>query len=386
MDICNIILEDNEKKCASFERTNARKVLILFRELNGFIGDLCKRVDRLWYIKEYFPNAILDFNFTFPKHQWIYDGLLKNSPYINKLFSAELEDSDFSEYDLIIYVDPDEMSLLNTLFQRYEKGGGNGNYVPPVFSMTKTLFRADSVNNLKFPMYQGLLDFLLDIKGELYIPNEEREWGEKWLRDRGVDEGDSVIVVLDTSSAKEKMLNVPVYFDFIQFLLRGKRTKVLNFDERGVGKEDFYKAWLGSLSDNMIFSKNLSLREVLCILSARSTKMIFGPCTGLMHCSSSIYNCYKRMGMAENDIPVMITYTGRYPEQQCPAEWWGNSPLIDCIMLKSRGNGSCSLVKLLDLSLEEQARNDSLPCSRFTADHLINFVRASFQKRSLSTW
>jgi hypothetical protein len=385
MDIYNTILEDNEKKCASFDRTNARKILVLYRELNTYIGDLCLRVDKLWRIKEYFPDAILDFNFTFAKQQWIYDGLLRNSPCINKLFSAELEDCDFSEYDLIIYVDADEMSLLNVFSQRYEKYGA-GNYAPPVFSMTTTVFRADRVNNIKFPLYEDLIANLWDTKGELYVSNEEREWAEKWLRDRGVNQDDPVIVVLDTSSGKSKLLNVPVYFDFIQFLLRGKRIKVLNFDERGIGKEDFYKAWLGNQTDNLIFSKNLSLREVLCILSARYIKMIFGPCTGLMHCSSAIYNYYKKMGMGENDIPIMITYTGKYPEEQNPAEWWENQPLVDCIMLKSRGNAGCSLVKLSDLSPEEQTMNDSLPVTHYTADHLINFVHASFQKRSLSLW
>jgi hypothetical protein len=114
--------------------------------------------------------------------------------------------------------------------------------------------------------------------------------------------------------------------------------------------------------------------------------MIFGPCTGLMHCSSAIYNYYKKMGMNENDIPIMITYTGKFPEEQNPAEWWGNAPLIDCIMLKSRDNAGCSLIKLSDLPPEEQERNDLLPCSHYTADHLINYVKTSFQKRSVSFW
>jgi hypothetical protein len=92
------------------------------------------------------------------------------------------------------------------------------------------------------------------------------------------------------------------------------------------------------------------------------------------------------MGMDEKDIPLMITYTGRYQGQESAAEWWSNSPLIDCIMLKARDNGDCSLVKLSDLSPEDQAKNDSLPCNRYTTGHLTNFVRASFQERAASPW
>jgi hypothetical protein len=283
-------------------------------------------------------------------------------------------------------VDPDEMSLLNLLSCKYEKNGNDNNYVPPVFSVTPMLFRSGDLKNLQFPLYNDLFHFLRDTKGELYIADEEREWAENWLRERGVDQGESVFVLFDDTSTKSKLLNVPVYFEFLQFLLRGKKIKVFNFDERGIGKEEFYKAWLGDQTRKMIFSRRLSLREAICILSAPSVKMIFGPCTGLMHCASHIYNRYKRLGMKANDIPVMITYTGQYPEPQCPGEWWSNSPLVDCIMLKQKGNANSRLVKLLDLSPEEQNMNDSLPCASFTASHLINYVSASFQRRSVSLW
>jgi hypothetical protein len=386
MDVYKAILEDNEKKCAAFVRTNAKKVLILYRDSKSFIGDLCLRLDKMWHIKDYFPNAILDFNFSFAEQLWLYDGLLRNSPYINKLFSAGLEDCDFSEYDLIIYVDADEMNFLNVLFKRHEQYDSAGKYVPPIFSMTKTIFRVEKVINVRFPLYEDLIATSFDITGELYISGEERDWAEKWLRDRGVNEGDSVVAVLDTASEKHKLLRLPVYFEFLQFLLRGKRAKVLNFDERGIGKEDFYRAWLGSHSDKMIFSKNLPLREALCILSARYMTMIFGPCTGLLHCTSAIYNYYQKRGMSKNDIPIMITYTGNYPVGQDAAGWWRNAPLIDCIMLKSTDKTCCRLVKLSDLPPEEQLRNDSLSCSHYTADHLINFVKTSFQERSASLW
>jgi hypothetical protein len=283
-------------------------------------------------------------------------------------------------------VDPDETSLLNTLAQRYEQLGGSGNYAPPVFSMTKTVFLGEGLATIKFPLYTGLLEYIRNTTGELHISDKEREWADNWLRERGVSQGDFVIVVLDTASGKEKMLNTPVYFEFLQFLLRGRRVRVLNFDERGLGKEEFYKAWLGDQTDKMIFSRNLSLREAVCLLSASSVRMIFGPCTGLMHCASAIYNYYKKMGMDGRDIPIMITYTGRYQGQESASEWWSNSPLIDCIMLKARDNGDCSLVKLSDLSPEDQAKNDSLPCNRYTTGHLTNFVRASFQERAASPW
>ena len=131
------------------------------------------------------------------------------------MFAAELEDCNLGEYDVIVYVDPDEMSLVNLLSRRHEENGNDNNHAPPIFSVTPMLFKPADTRNLLFPLYNDLFHFLRDNKGELYISDEEREWAENWLRERGLAQGESVFILYDDTSTKTKLLNVPVYFEFL---------------------------------------------------------------------------------------------------------------------------------------------------------------------------
>jgi hypothetical protein len=154
----------------------------------------------------------------------------------------------------------------------------------------------------------------------------------------------------------------------------------LVYDAEDVGKESFYEAWLDpELFDRMIFVSNLGLRKDLAILGSSYMKLLFGPCTGLIHCASGIYNHHVHNGMCGDDVPLMITYTGCYPKTEGNAnKWWGDSPLVNCIMLKESNN--VKRIRLLkELSEEERELNDSLACSEYTSDMLIDFIKLNLK-------
>jgi hypothetical protein len=59
-------------------------------------------------------------------------------------------------------------------------------------------------------------------------------------------------------------------------------------------------------------------------------------------------------------------------------QWWGKSPLIQCLVLKDR-NGRKDAVLLGNLSEEERKyTGDLLPCSSYSSQMLIDFIRSRF--------
>ena len=131
----------------------------------------------------------------------------------------------------------------------------------------------------------------------------------------------------------------------------------------------------------MIVSKRQHIRKDLCILSSSYIKMIFGPCTGLMHCASGIYNHFVKKGEPVSDVPAMITYTGKWDSQF----WWGNSPLVDCLVLRNIENKK-KLCVLDHLDEDEKYYlDDRLECQEYTAAMLIDFISRRFAAARLNS-
>lgn len=85
--------------------------------------------------------------------------------------------------------------------------------------------------------------------------------------------------------------------------------------------------------------------------------------------------------MARKDVPVLITYTGKYANNTNAGFWWADAPLVHCLLLKERNNQK-ELLLLSDLTEEEQQRNDSLPCSEYSGSLLLDFVYAKIHSPS----
>jgi hypothetical protein len=267
--------------------------------------------------------------------------------------------------------------LLDFLSEKYGEKICNSQFNAAVFSISALLLIPREQSSYIFPSCVELIKYMMQPNpGEIYITQEERDWGSLWLEERGITKGERLFIMCDSSSTKSKVLSRTVYFDLLNELLSINDSRILIFDEGNVGKEEFYQKWLGA--NNMkkfIFSKGLSLRDNLCLIASSYTKMVFGPCTGLMHCSSAMYNYYVRCGMDQQDIPLMITYTGIYTKENKNADfWWGRSPLIHCLLLKEK-DGNAELVELDKLNEKERSTVETLPCSAYTKEMLVGFLK-----------
>lgn len=365
-----------------------RKVMVLYEEEIHNIGDCCLRFDKLKYFRSFFDHAEVSINFRLKKNRKYTDALLKNNPHLAAVTEAEWEEIDLPSYDVVIAIAYNEEKFLDFLHRRYGQVITEESYRASVYSMSQLILPPVNFGRYIFTLNDALAEHVKTPgPGELYISSEERSWGNRWLEEKGMKQGEELVILLDSTLRKEKLLRMDVYFEFLSALLGRDNVKVLVFDEAGIGKEEFYRAWLGDkLMEKMIFSKGLQLREDLCIIGSAYTRMMFGPCTGLLHCASAIYNRYVGEGMPLADAPLLVVYTGQYAGlEQNAAAWWGGAPLIDCLMLKQR-NGRKELTLLSSLSEEDKSKNDSLPCSEYTTALLLEFVasrlRAMGSRRS----
>lgn len=369
-------LQSIREHTKQLSRHDVRKVMVLYEEEIHNIGDCCLRFDKLKYFRSFFDHAEVSINFRLKKNRKYSDALLKNNPYLSAVTEAEWEEIDFPSYDVIIAIAYNEEKLLDFLHARYGRAIAEGRYKASVYSMSQLILPPVNFGRYLFTLNEALTEHVRTPgPGELYISPGERSWGNAWLEEKGMKPGEDLVILLDSTLRKEKLLRMDVYFEFLSALLGRDNVKVLVFDEAGIGKEEFYRAWLGDkLMEKMIFSRGLKLREDLCLIGSGYTRMMFGPCTGLLHCASAIYNRYVSEGMPPEDAPLLMVYTGQYAglEQNADA-WWGGAPLIDCLMLKQR-NGRKELTLLSSLSAEDRPKNDSLPCSEYTTALLLEFV------------
>jgi len=376
----------------SINYNNIRRVLVLYEEKIVYVGDCCIRFDKLKYFKSFLNNATININFSVKENFKFYNAFLKNNPHVDSISTLSWKDIDFESYDIVFCVKYDEGTFLDFLHEKYCNLIEKNLFRVAVFSLSIVLLQPQlqPQNSARqvFPLAQGLLEHIESLGrasqlGELYINEEEQAWANRWLESKGLEANERLFIICDSSALREKLINIGVYFDVLKFLLRKENIKVLIFDEKGIGKEEFYQACLDMSSmKKMIFSKCLTLREDLCIIASKYTKLIFGPCTGLLHCASSIYNNFVNRGMNASEVPLMITYTGLYSEENNNAYyWWGNSPLINCVLLKEKNNKK-QIVLLNNLTEEEKKANDSLPCSEYTAEMLIDLINSKLLIRS----
>jgi hypothetical protein len=369
-------LQKIQRNVAEIDKREIKKILILYEEKVIHIGDFCIRFDKLTYFRSFFNNAAITINFSKKNSDKIYGSLLKNNPNLDCISSLEWDDIAFENYDLVFCIAYDEEKLLEYFHLKYGYLITGDQLELNVFSISTLLLAPDKNSKYIFPLNQRLIEFGKTPRpGELYLSGEEIEWGNQWLKSKGLKEAEELYILLDSASRREKVINIDTYFSFLTFLLKKENSKILIFDENSVGKEEFYSAWLGvSEAGKMIFSNSLGLRKDLCIIGSRYTKLIFGPCTGIMHCASGIYNNFVNNGMNINDVPLMVTYTGQYLEGENNANsWWSNSPLINCLLLKEEKNRK-KILLLHEMPEGERDFNDSLSCSEYTAELLIDLI------------
>lgn len=345
-----------------------RRILFLYEDPDFFLGDNCIILYKLGKCTAFFPEGTaVDLNVVSERYSEKYRALCVNNAHFSNLSFLPLADIDYQKYEMVVYMSPDERALL-TAMEGVKAG-------PVVLSLSKAVFsRKKNVLPAVFPLHEELYSYSQGLEGqpyELYLSDEERVWGDEWLEERGVRKGGRVFVLVDNASNRKKLLRLDVYYQVLRLLLDMDDVKILVFDEVNSGKEQFYRKWLGEQDGNkLIFSNGLRLREDLCLIGSRYVKLVFGPCTGLLHCASAIYNHLKRKGMSEENLPALVVYTGDWDASL----WWSASPLVDCLVLLQNG-GRRVMATLEQMSDAEKANlSNRMECSQYTGDMLTSFL------------
>jgi hypothetical protein len=362
-----------------------KNILVLYEEKIFNIGDCCVRFDKLKYFRAFFNNAAISMNFKKENAKFA-DGLLKNNPHLASVSMLDWDEIAFNDYDIVIAVMYNEENILKFIHDKYGAAIRDGRFPLAIYSMSQLILQPSDSGKYIFPLNRPLIEMArTPDPGELYVSEEEQQWANSWLQSKGMKEGEDLLILLDSTLRKDKLLNPLVYFEFVGELLKRENTRVLVFDEAGVGKEEFYRAWLGDqYMGKLIVSRQLTLRQDICLLASTYTRMVFGPCTGLLHCASAIYNNYVSKGMPVAQVPLLAVYTGQYKGLELNAfTWWGRAPLVSCLMLKQRPGGK-QLELLHQLPQNEKMLNNSLPCSEYTSAMLTGFVNSKIKPRKQS--
>jgi hypothetical protein len=370
------VLDNNQR----LDPDRVEEILILFEDRLFFIGDSLIRVDRLKFFKLFFKKARISVNFGKRCNRKIFEVLLKNNPNIDAISVSEWFEIDMTRYDTIFCIMHEEDRYLEFLHEQYGDFFCKGLLRLAVFSVSGIVLGELDHSRFVFPVNKQFGEFVaINETGrprELYITREEKEWGNHWLEANGVKKNENVFILIDSSASRAKLLKMDVYLEFLENILNREQVKVLIFDENNIGKAEFYRELLSDEGfGKMVFSKGLTLREDLCIIGSGYTRVIFGPCTGLMHCASGIYNHYLKSEICGiGDIPLIITYTGEYPPaDENAAFWWKNSPLVNCLLLQKQEDGA-EIVLLNDLTEKEKRSYSQIPCSEYTVQMLEEFL------------
>lgn len=378
MERLNDMIQKLTADSTKIDRHMVERILIVYEEPEFFIGDSCIMFDKFKACKQYFANAGVDINFNVRVYADAYSALLKANPYIDGIFDLDWKDIDYNRYDLVFCVTAQEDVLLEIVCRKHESEIEDGTFHAAFFSFSKQLLTDPEADRLVFPSYPAFFAYCSGDLGpmELYIDEEERAWADAWLGEKGLKKNEKLLVILDSTTVKSKLLKMPVYYELLMKLLALPDIRILIFDEKNIGKEGFYRQLLGpEAAQKFIFSNGLELRKAIVLLGSVNVRLIFGPCTGLMHCASGIYNYFVRTGLDRHKVPLMITYTGKYHKKNENAYyWWNNAPLMNCMIIRQK-NGQKEMVLLNNLTeTEKSAVGNTLDCAEYTPGMILDFL------------
>lgn len=358
-------------------REKEKQVLVIFELENCYIGDTCRIFSLFRECKSFFFQASIDVCCN--SHFKICNELLTNNPYINSCFNVQWHHIEYTLYDTIIVISDYENILLNVLVEKISSN--------LIESFTTKIFSLSNFLTIKskskiFEEFVEIISYTINIlksssvKGvELFLSDEEINWGNNWLSSKNLLSDEKLIILVDSASRREKLLPINVHFQILLHLLNIKQNKVLIFDEKNIGKKEFYLSWLGAeVCDKLIFAEGLSLRQAMCIIGSKHTSFVFGPCTGLLHCASGIFKTYLRRNYVKDyELPLLIVYTGIDKDDKLSTvdkwTWWGDS-LAKCLIMKEDNNGSKNL-----LFLDESNQTGFLTTKEYTSDQIIDLIK-----------
>jgi ADP-heptose:LPS heptosyltransferase len=376
------LLQKLKENTLSMKRDKVKNVLVVIMVEGYPIGDSVLVFSGLRAISKYFNGQQFDLLTT--KEHYTY---LQNSPLV-KNYYFDMEGVDFPAYDLIVNFSTRDIYLAEFLNRKYREGILNGSHA---FGVHSLFLKKGFEHNVLFEFFSDFERYIMseyqlerEFWGhELHMSAADREWGNEWFRSQGVKENEKVIVVLDGTSGRSKLLPMNVYFDVLRFFMTFENTRILIFDPDNLDKRSFYQQMLENEHlDQFIFVKRHGLRKDFCLLASDFVHMVFGPCTGLLHCAEGIYNTMDQKGVLSREWPMLIAYMGPTTSPDDPDKWyWWGDTHVECLYT--------------EMDLREPDRRVvkrlagpgrfGLPCQEFKAGALIRYLTRNHGER-LREW
>jgi len=381
MNVTDTVIKRIRENTSRLQRHNVKKALIIIDVETYPIGDSVVFFSKIRALSKYFNG--IHFDVLTNKRHYIF---LRYFPVIRKFYF------DFSEvnvpgYDLVINFSVDDTALAGIVCKEYDRLALNEE---PSFGIYNLYAEQGKEDRLLFPYLHEFHSYLLGeynytrdfIGHEIHLSDEEIEWGNNWFRQKGLQYNEKVIILLDSTNVRDKLMPIDVYFELVRFFMTLKHTRILVFDPYNNNKKLFYEYMLGADNlENFIFVEPHGLRNDFCLLASDFVHLIFGPCTGILHCTEGIYNVLDNKGKLQREWPLMICYLGPAAVDAVDKWFWWGETHVDCLyidhIIKSPEQ---YIVKKLD-----GPGRLGLPCSEFKAAPLIRYIREHYGPR-LKNW
>ncbi len=360
------------------DRFAVKSVLVCLDDTNMTkIGDSIVRLSRLKFLQHYFPTAKIQVN----SPSKVFLEVAKHSETIESVTRIPMELVELNDYDvLLLYVD--KRTTYSKHIEEYARRRGKLNF--SIFSIMEPedpVERAVPFEPLPRLSENYPADLLDDVqRNEICLTVSELEEGTKFLDEYISDE--KLIVFFVNASSYTKSLKMSVTIELIRYFQKFSHTKLLIFDPFN-DKELFFKS-MGTNVENALIVKGKSLRETFAIIADERVNLIFGPCTGLMHAASGIYN-FLMKNKLRLKLPTMVVYTGLYYEMTNAAAWWRGS-LVKCMVLTVDEKNNRK-AKLLEELMESQLflQEGIAPTYDYTLEMIKGFLQKYHEFESLSS-
>lgn len=376
---------------AGEDKLSIKHILIVYDREEAYIGDTCIHVSRLRKIRAYFPNASITAATSSEKQYRMVRAVLDGNPNVDHYRNASWEQIEFEQYDLIICGCVPEQPFVDYFLARYGQEIVNGSFDKLLYTASEIIGFDEYQNKEPFlPKHRELIDFRLSpedeqsmLANELHVSEEERKWADGWLTDSGLGRADDLMIFIDNSSSRDKLMKITDYFDILTACARRPGTKILIFDEQKLGKKRFYREWLETdLHEKLLFAEGLSLRQAIALISSGRTRLVFGPSTGLLHCASGAFNILLQKKLLAR-IPVMVAYLGSDPRSSFREDrWWGGS-YVDAILPVRKQNNGVEIISIKNVDYEKlKSEGRILGCDAYSAESLLEYIRSRFSREA----
>jgi ADP-heptose:LPS heptosyltransferase len=356
-------------------RQAIRSILIVVDNIDDTkIGDTILRVSRFRFIHHYFGNARIAINTS----SAVWKDVTRYSTYIDNVTGYEKDRIPYHEYDLVILVVDNKKEYLNAITDHMQAHAQERDLV--VASIYDSIPKKPG--DVEVPFLKEIFEcsypgeLVSDInKYEIFLSDQELHDASRLLDEHLSDE--KLIIYYDKASEFRKMFKMSVNVDVIRHFQSLKGKKLVLLDPFNEGKEEFYRTF-GVDTSNILILNGLSFRQTCAVMADSRVELVMGPCTGLMHAASGVYN-FLMKNKGREQLPIMLVYTGLYTGNITNAGVWWRDRLVDCIVLRKDAHGNPQIEKLPDIKQSQLSiQKDVLPCRDYTLSMITNHLKHTY--------